>query len=96
MKLVFYKIIPLGILETEFYRKKLEENGLEALITESQKTRNYIRRTVKEELSRGLIQSDTKENYILIVKELVRRGAEGIILGCTEIPLLISRKILQH
>lgn len=48
--------------------------------------------TVKEELGRGIINLDTKQNYISIVKDLVGRGAQGIILGCTEIPMLISQE----
>jgi aspartate racemase len=46
---------------------------------------------LKEELGRGIINRDSKQNYIKIANELVARGAEGIILGCTEIPLLIDQ-----
>jgi aspartate racemase len=79
-------------MEMEFYRKKLEENGLNVLIPEKQETRDYLQYTIKEELGRGIINPDTKQNYISIVKDLVDRGAEGIILGCTEIPMLISQE----
>jgi aspartate racemase len=78
-------------MEMDFYRKNLEENGLEVIIPEKQQTRDYIQNTLKEELGRGIINLYTKENYISIVNELVERGAEGIVLGCTEIPLLISQ-----
>ena len=92
-----FGLVKVGLLgtkftmEMEFYRKKLEENGLEILIPEKQKTRDYVQYTVKEELGRGIIKLDTKQNYISIVKDLVERGVEGIILGCTEIPMLISQ-----
>ena len=79
-------------MEMEFYRKKLEENGLRVLVPEKQETRDYVQHTLKEELGRGIINPDTKQNYISIVKDLVGRGAEGIILGCTEIPLLVSQE----
>ncbi len=79
-------------MEMEFYRKKLEENGLNVLVPEKQETRDYVQYTVKEELGRGIINPDTKQNYISIVNDLVKRGAEGVILGCTEIPMLISQK----
>lgn len=79
-------------MEMEFYRKKLEENGLYVLVPEKQETRDYVQHTLKEELGRGIINPDTKQNYISIVKDLVARGAEGIILGCTEIPMLISQE----
>jgi aspartate racemase len=78
-------------MEKEFYIKKLEENGLNVLVPEKQETRDYVQYTLKEELGRGIINPDTKQNYISIVKDLVDRGAEGIILGCTEIPLLLSQ-----
>ncbi|MEO6978672.1 MAG: amino acid racemase, partial [Mucilaginibacter sp.] len=78
-------------MEMDFYRNKLEEYGLEVLIPEKQETRDYIQHTVKEELGIGFINPETKANYITIVKELVDRGAECIILGCTEIPMLISQ-----
>ena len=77
-------------MEQDFYRRKLEEDGLEVLIPEKQETRDYIQYTVKEELGTGFINPDTKANYISIVKALVSKGAECIILGCTEIPLLLS------
>ena len=78
-------------MEMDFYRKKLEEYGLEVLIPDKQETRDYIQFTVKEELGIGFINPETKAKYISIVNELVERGAECIILGCTEIPLLINQ-----
>ena len=91
----FKKVGLLGTkftMEMDFYRNKLEEHGLEVLIPEKQETRDYIQHTVKEELGIGFINPETKTNYISIVKELVDRGAECIILGCTEIPILISQE----
>lgn len=90
----FRKVGLLGTkftMEQDFYRRKLEEYGLEVLIPEKQETRDYIQYTLKEELGIGLINPDTKTKYISIVKELVERGTECVILGCTEIPLLISQ-----
>lgn len=78
-------------MEMDFYRNKLEEYGLEVLIPDKQETRDYIQYTVKEELGIGFINPETKIKYISIAEELVRRGAECIILGCTEIPMLISQ-----
>lgn len=78
-------------MEMDFYRNKLEEYGLEVLIPEARETRDYIQYTLKEELGIGFVNPDTRERYITIVKELVDRGAECIILGCTEIPMLISQ-----
>jgi aspartate racemase len=90
----FKKVGLLGTkftMEMDFYRQKLEAYGLEVIIPEKQETRDYIQHTVKEELGIGFINPETKSNYIAIVKELVDRGAECVILGCTEIPMLISQ-----
>ena len=90
----FKKVGLLGTkftMEMDFYRKKLEEFGLDVIIPDKQETRDYIQHTVKGELGIGFINPETKANYITIVKELVERGAECIILGCTEIPMLISQ-----
>lgn len=78
-------------MEMNFYRDKLETYGLEVLIPKKQETRDYIQRTLKEELGIGFINPETKINYISIIKELVDSGAECIILGCTEIPMLINQ-----
>jgi len=78
-------------MEMDFYRNKLEEYGLEVLIPEKQETRDYIQHTIKDELGVGFINPETRTNYISIVKELIDCGAECIILGCTEIPMLISQ-----
>lgn len=78
-------------MEMDFYRDKLGEYGLEILIPEAPETRDYIQYTVKEELGIGFVNPETKAKYITIVKELADRGAECIILGCTEIPMLINQ-----
>ncbi len=76
----------------DFYRNTMEANGLEVLVPSSQATRDYIQHTVKEELGRGIVRPATKQRYTSIINELVASGAEGIILGCTEIPLLLGQE----
>jgi aspartate racemase len=91
----FKKVGLLGTkftMEMDFYRRKLEEYGLEVLIPEKQETRDYIQYTVKEELGIGFINPETKKKYMSIVAELVDNGAECIILGCTEIPMLMGQE----
>lgn len=78
-------------MEMDFYKDRLKSFGLNVLIPEKQETRDYIQHVLKEELGRGIINPDSKQNYIKIANELIERGAEGIILGCTEIPLLIDQ-----
>jgi aspartate racemase len=78
-------------MEMDFYRKKLEAYGLEVLTPAKQETRDYMQHTIKEELGIGFINPETKKNYITVVNELIENGAECIILGCTELPMLISQ-----
>lgn len=78
-------------MEMSFYKEKLEAHHLEVLIPDEQEVRDYIQHTIKEELGRGIILSGTKQKYISIINDLVAKGAEGIILGCTELPMLISQ-----
>jgi len=47
---------------------------------------------IYDELIRGLVKTESKEGYVKVVKKLKEKGAEGIVLGCTEIPLLIKEK----
>lgn len=79
-------------MEKEFYIKKLEDHGLNVLVPAQKETRDYIQFTLKEELGRGLVLEETKAQYIKIINELIEEGVEGIILGCTEIPMLISQE----
>lgn len=78
-------------MEKEFYIKKLEDHGLNVLVPIKKETRDYIQFTLKEELGRGLILQKTREEYLKIINGLIANGAEGIILGCTEIPMLVSQ-----
>ena len=79
-------------MEMDFYKNKLSSFGLEVLIPEKQETREYIQFTLREELGIGFINPETKEKYKEIIMELVERGAECIVLGCTEIPMLVSQE----
>jgi aspartate racemase len=79
-------------MEMEFFRKGLAETGIEALIPEHEETRDFIQQTLRDELGKGVLKEETKNAYISIINELIRNGAEGIILGCTEIPLLIKQE----
>lgn len=77
-------------MEMDFYRKKLEAEGLDVIIPKKQETRNEIQRIVKEELGKGEIKVSSKKTFISIINELIEDGSEGIILGCTEIPMLVG------
>jgi aspartate racemase len=77
-------------MELDFYRGRLEkEHGLKVLIPE-EPGRTTIHDIIYKELSQGLIHEDSRREYISIIEGLKNRGAQGVILGCTEIPLLIK------
>lgn len=77
-------------MEKDFYKKILSENyDIEVLIP-SEKERQIIHDIIYTELVLGKITTTSKEIYKEIISNLEKRGAEGVILGCTEIPLLIS------
>ena len=75
-------------MEETFYRGRLiEKHGLEVLIPTE---KEIVHRVIFDELCLGEIKPSSKEQYIDIMHHLVQRGAEGIILGCTEISLLVE------
>jgi aspartate racemase len=76
-------------MERDFFRDKLAERDIEVLIP-ADEDRGFIHYTIFEELGRGLFKPETKKRYSDIINELVEQGAEGIILGCTEIPMLLN------
>lgn len=78
-------------MELDFYKEKLAANGIEALVPENKSDRDYIEETLLHELGKGIINAGTKTDYLRIAGSLIERGAEGIVLGCTEIPLLLSQ-----
>ena len=54
--------------------------------------REFIHHTIFDELAKGMMTEETKSRYLDIINKLAERGAEGVILGCTEIPLLIKQE----
>ena len=88
------KIALLGTkftMEKDFYKKiLLNEFDIEVIIPE-EKDRNFIHHTIYNELVHGKITKDSKKGFIKIIEDLKNKGAQGVILGCTEIPLLIKQ-----
>jgi len=76
-------------MERDFYRDKLMERNIEVIIPDDE-DRVFIHHTIFEELGRGQFKPETKQRYIDIISKLAEQGAEGIILGCTEIPMLLN------
>jgi aspartate racemase len=76
-------------MEQRFFTDKLTSAGMESIIPDDDE-RAFIHQTLMDELGKGILLPETKARYLDIINNLVQRGAEGIILGCTEIPLLIK------
>lgn len=79
-------------MEEDFYKKRLlEKHGIEVVIPEKE-DRRYVGEAVYHEFSIGRFTDKTSGKFKEIILKLQRQGAEGIILGCTEIPLYIKQK----
>jgi aspartate racemase len=88
----------VGLLGTKFTMEQdflkgrlLGKHGIESIIPD-EKQREIIHRIIYEELVKGIITDKSRKAYLSIINDLISKGAEGIILGCTEIGLLISNE----
>ena len=76
-------------MEQTFLRERLERRGIDVLIPDAP-AREVIHRVIYEELVHGVIRPESRSEFQEILEELAARGAEAVILGCTEIGLLIQ------
>lgn len=75
-------------MEEPFYPEILKTHGIDTIVpNETEKT--FIHDTIYDELVKDVFRDDTRAKYVDLIADLQTRGAQGIILGCTEIPLLI-------
>jgi len=87
----------LGLLGTKytmsdgFYQERLSKFDIDSLVPNAEQ-QEVIHKIIVEELVRGIFLEKSKNRTIEIIQDLVSRGAKGIILGCTEIPLLIKKE----
>ncbi len=78
-------------MEGEFYRGKLEiDHNLQVLIPDDT-GRETVHRIIYDELVQGIIREDSRKAFLDVIADLQSRGAQGVILGCTEIPLLVKQ-----
>lgn len=75
----------------EFYKEKLENAGITVLIPEAREI-EVVNSIIYDELCLGSVLETSKERYLQIIEGLKNRGAQGVILGCTEIGLLIKQE----
>ncbi|KOG34048.1 MULTISPECIES: aspartate/glutamate racemase family protein [Streptomyces] len=76
-------------MEQDFYRGRLEACGLEVLVPDAA-GRKAVHQVIYEELCLGIVREESRAAYREIIADLVAGGAEGVVLGCTEIELLID------
>jgi len=75
----------------EFYRDKLTERGIEVLIPEGDDI-DLVNRVIFDELCLGVVKEDSRAAYLRVIAALQQRGAQGILLGCTELGLIVDQK----
>ncbi len=86
------KVLLLGTkftMEGDFYKEKLNYYEIETMIP-NEVDREIIHQIIYNELILGVFSEESREKYKVIIEKLAKEGAEGVILGCTEIPLLIK------
>ncbi|MEJ1092208.1 aspartate/glutamate racemase family protein [Microbacterium istanbulense] len=76
-------------MEQTFYRDRLAAHGIQTL-TPDAADRAVVHRVIYDELVRGIVSEQSRQAYREVIGHLVQEGADGVILGCTEIELLIS------
>ncbi len=77
-------------MESTFYQEALAQRGI-TVITPNAADRETVNRVIYDELVAGKIRAESRAEYLAIIERLATEGAQGIILGCTEIPLLVKQ-----
>ena len=77
------------VMEKTFYQDALARKGITVLVPDAG-DREYVNDVIYNELVAGRILGESRAGFVTIIERLAARGAEGVILGCTEIPLLVS------
>jgi len=97
MKDSINKVALLGTKYTmtqTFYKEKIEEAGIEVLVPGEQDMEG-INNVIYKELCKGTILKESKDSFLKIIEDLKNKGAQGVILGCTEIGSLITQKDIE-
>ena len=76
-------------MEQDFYRERLAHHGIDVLIPDKD-DRALVHRVIYDELVHGILRESSRQAYRAVIERLVQAGAQGIVLGCTEIESLIS------
>jgi aspartate racemase len=81
-------------MEQTFYHDALTARGIAVLVPDAD-DRAIVNRVIYQELTAGQIRGESRDEYVRIIRILTRQGAQGVILGCTEIPLLVSESDVE-
>jgi aspartate racemase len=76
-------------MEEGFYQEALAQRGITVLVPGAE-DRAYVNRVIYDELVAGEIRDESRQGYVAVIRRLQEQGAQGVILGCTEIPLLVD------
>lgn len=75
----------------DFYKKRLEKRGISVLVPNGNDVET-VNRVIYEELCRGVVSPASRDEYVRIIGDLKQQGAQGVILGCTEIGMLVNEE----
>ena len=78
-------------MEKDFYIKRLSDAGIKSIVPEKPE-RIFIHEAIMKEFLKEIFTEETKKKFLEIINDLEKKGARGIVLGCTEIPLLIKQE----
>ena len=97
------KVSTVGLLETrytmegDFFRGRLaEKHGITALIPPAEMRNAILHRLIYDELTKGIFKDSSRRCFVAAIEWLQAQGSEGVILGCTEIPLLVKPEHAVH
>ncbi len=81
-------------MEQDFISARFESSGIRCIVPDAD-DREYVHQAIYRELCAGVVLDSTRERFLQIIRRLTNRGAGGVVLGCTEIPLLVSQEHLD-
>lgn len=86
------KVALLGtrfVMDNTFYSDILSQHGIETMVPDVE-DRSFINNSIFTEMAKGFFTAETKKAYLELINRLISKGAEGIVLACTEIPILLQ------
>jgi aspartate racemase len=81
-------------MEMDFYTRRLSESGIQSFVPDKEE-RLYIHSVIMDELVKNNFNPESKKKFLEIISEIELKGAQAVVLGCTEIPLLIKQEDLK-